>query len=286
MESLAFSPGHVTGVVQPYEYLDDPINSGSMGIGFSIQKGVTTEVKISASKINEIKIEINGQPSSNAIVSEYVVKSFLSKINKNLKIRINHQIEIPIGSGFGTSGAAALSLALALNQVLGLELSKIESAKVAHVAEVVCRTGLGSVLAELQGGFEVRTKQGAPGIGKISTIPLDGDYVMVTLVLGTKSTEQMLIELKRKNMITKLGEQFVQLFLANRSIQNFLNLSRSYSQLIERHQKLNNASKDAEDKGFVCGTALFGETLFSVVRVNEVNELKNVFAKYKKTMKK
>lgn len=281
MESLAYSPGHITGVVQPYEYLDDPINSGSKGIGFSIQKGVTTQVNISTSKINEIKIEINGEPSSKAIVSEYVTKSFTSKMNKNLKIRIKHQVDIPIGSGFGTSGAAALSLAFALNQVLGLGLSRIESAKEAHIAEVICRTGLGSVLAEPHGGFEVRVKQGAPGIGKILKIPLNEDYRMVALELGNQSTDQMLRELKRKNMISKLGEQFVHLFLADRSIHNFLNLSKNFSQLIERHNKLKNVTKDAEEKGFVCGTALFGETLFSVVKSNEVNELKKIFTKYR-----
>jgi len=281
MESIAYSPGHITGVVQPYEYLDDPIKSGSKGIGFSIQKGVTTQVNISKSKISELKIEINDQITHNAIVSEYVAKSFVSKINRNLKIRIKHQVDIPIGSGFGTSGAAALSLALALNQVLELGLSRIESAKMAHIAEIVCKTGLGTVLAELNGDFEVREKQGAPGIGKISKIPYNGDYWMVALELGTQSTELMLQELRRKNEITKLGEQYVILFLANRSVKNFLNLSKRFSQLINIHHKLKNAAKEADDRGFVCGIALFGNTLFSLVRQNEVKELKRVFAKYK-----
>ena len=281
MESVAYSPGHITGVVQPYEYLDDPINSGSKGIGFSIHKGVTTKVNITPSRINEIRIEINGERVSNAPISEYVTKSFISNISRNLKISIKHLVDIPIGSGFGTSGAAALSLAYALNQVLGLGLSTIESAKVAHVAEVVCKTGLGTVLAEMHGGFEVRVKQGAPGIGKIIEIPIDGDYVMVALELGTKSTEQMLRELMRKNKTSQLGEQFVNLFLADRSIQNFLNLSKKFSQLMDISHKLKNASKDAEARGFVCGIALFGDTLFSLVRPNEVNELKNIFSKYR-----
>jgi len=281
MESTAYSPGHITGVVQPYEYLDDPINSGSKGIGFSIHKGVTTQVNITPSRINEIRIEINGETVSNATVSEYVAKSLTSNINRNLKISIKHLVDIPIGSGFGTSGAAALSLAYALNQVLGLGLSTIESAKVAHIAEVVCKTGLGTVLAEMQGGFEVRVKHGAPGIGKIIEIPLDDDYVMVALELGTKSTEQMLRELVRKNETPQLGEQFVHLFLADSSVQNFLNLSKKFSQLMNISHKLKNAAKDAEARGFICGIALFGDTLFSLVRPNEVNELKNIFSKYR-----
>jgi pantoate kinase len=281
MESTAYSPGHITGVVQTYEYLDDPINSGSKGIGFSIHKGVTTQVNITPSRINDIRIEINGETVSNATVSEYVAKSLTSNINRNLKISIKHLVDIPIGSGFGTSGAAALSLAYALNQVLGLGLSTIESAKVAHIAEVVCKTGLGTVLAEMQGGFEVRVKHGAPGIGKIIEIPLDDDYVMVALELGTKSTEQMLRELVRKNETPQLGEQFVHLFLADSSVQNFLNLSKKFSQLMNISHKLKNAAKDAEARGFICGIALFGDTLFSLVRPNEVNELKNIFSKYR-----
>jgi len=45
--------------------------------------------------------------------------------------------------------------------------------------------------------------------------------------------------------------------------------------------KLKNAAKDAEARGFICGIALFGDTLFSLVRPNEVNELKNIFSKYR-----
>ena len=71
---------------------------------------------------------------------------------ENFEIIVEHHVEVPLGAGFGTSGAAALSLALALNEALSLGLSKIEAAQLAHVAEVECKTGLGTVIAETFGG--------------------------------------------------------------------------------------------------------------------------------------
>ena len=39
--------------------------------------------------------------------------------------------------------------------------------KIAHEAEIYCKTGLGTVFAENIGWFEIRTHAGIPGIGKI-----------------------------------------------------------------------------------------------------------------------
>jgi len=88
---------------------------------------------------------------------------------RKFEIIIKHSINVPIGAGFGTSGAAALSLALALNEVFDLGMSKIEAAQLAHIAEVECKTGLGTVAAETFGGLEIRVKPGWNRKGKAHT---------------------------------------------------------------------------------------------------------------------
>ena len=45
--------------------------------------------------------------------------------------------------------------------------------QIAHNAEVNCKTGLGDVLASFHGGFEIRVKPGAPGIGNVEKIITD-----------------------------------------------------------------------------------------------------------------
>ncbi|MFQ6134741.1 MAG: pantoate kinase [Nitrososphaerales archaeon] len=280
MESAAYSPAHVTGLVQAYEYPDDPINTGSKGIGFSIQGGVTTHAKATPSTSSEIYIDINGRPAADAPVSEHVAKTFIAKTGRNHKVFIKHKVDTPIGVGFGTSGAAALSLALALNDALELGLSRIEAAQVAHLAEVACRTGLGTVLAEMQGGFEARVKPGAPGFGRVVAIPVTGDYVMGALVLGPLSTGGMLREIRRKEEAAALGERLLDLFLADRSVESFLNLSNRFSQVLGLSPRLQGILKEARDAGFVCGVALFGETVFTLIKPSEVEDLKQIFMKH------
>lgn len=278
MESIAFSPCHVTTVVQPFEYPGDPLKSGSKGMGFSIKEGVTTSANVIASNSNEIRISINGKITTKNPVSEFVIKCFINKIDKKYKIDINHKVNLPTGSGFGTSGAAALSLSLALNDAINSGLSEIECARIAHIAEVSCRTGLGAVIAEMQGGYEVRIKQGAPGIGKIVPIKINKKHIMVALALGSLSTKKMLEEFMKKKSNFNLGEQCIEYFLADQSIENFLDLSNRFSKVFKWSQQIENIMFEAQNKGFVCGVALFGETVFSLVKPGDVEDLKHIFS--------
>ena len=77
---------------------------------------------------------------------------------------------IPVGYGLGSSSAVALSLSFALDQALGTKLDRSLIGQIAHNAEVNCKTGLGDVLASFHGGFEIRVKAGAPGIGSVEKI--------------------------------------------------------------------------------------------------------------------
>ncbi len=280
MESSAYSPAHITGLVQVYECPNNGIYTGSKGVGFSIQKGVTTYVKATLSTDREIKIKINGKLSTEASVSELVAKSLMAKTRYEHKVSIRHEIEIPIGVGFGTSGAAALSLALALNDALELGLSRIESAQVAHLAEVTCRTGFGTVAAEMQGGFEVRTKPGAPGVGHIVSIPLSGDYVMIALVLGKLSTVDMLRELMSKKEWCKQGERLLNQFLSDRSVENFLRLSNRFSRVLRLCPRLEDILKETDEAGYVCSIALFGENVFTLIKDDEKEGIEEIFKKH------
>jgi pantoate kinase len=164
-EASAFSSGHLTGFFQICDEPEDPLLKGSRGAGFSISQGVLTKVSVKPEDRTSIRIRINGEITNEAVVSKNVAKRMLSMSDDRWRLEIAHQIGVPIGAGFGSSGGGAITLALALNEVLGLDLSYIEAARVAHKSEIECRTGLGTVFAVTQGGFGVLYKPGAPGIG-------------------------------------------------------------------------------------------------------------------------
>lgn len=278
MEASAFAPAHITGLVLPHEKSSDPLHAGSKGIGFSIREGVTTKVKAEQGTGEEVEVWINGNPAPDAKVSREAAKNILRRAgSKKCNLTIEHLVQVPVGVGFGTSGAAALSLTLAVNKALELDLSTVEAAQTAHVAEVTCRTGLGTVLAELHGGFEVRISPGAPGVGKLIQIPLNKEYSVAALTFGALSTGKMLDSLEQRHEAYSLAEHLLTSFMQDRSVENFLHVSNQFSRLLTLNDRLQRVLTEAEDAGFICGVALFGETVFTLVKPEETEVVERIF---------
>ncbi|MGD8506579.1 MAG: GHMP kinase, partial [Candidatus Bathyarchaeota archaeon] len=191
-EAKAFSPGHITGFFQICDQQEDPLQIGSRGAGVSIARGTATRVRVENSAKTSVKIMINGEVTDSASVSEHVANAFLSLNGEHSKVLVEHDVELPIGCGYGSSGAGAISLAFALNEAFNNRLSRLEAAQLAHVAEVECGTGLGTVVAEAAGGLEIRARSGAPGVGEMQSIPISEDYVAACLSFGPLSTSRIL----------------------------------------------------------------------------------------------
>ena len=281
-EAEAFSPCHVTGFFQIFDKPTDPLHVGSRGAGISLSNGVTTKVKIKESTKNSVKIKINGVTSKSADVSEQVTKVLLAQYGQNerLTISIEHHVDIPIGAGFGTSGAAALSLALALNEALGLNLSKIRAAQAAHAAEIECKTGLGTVIAETFGGLEIRTKPGAPGIGEIKQIRSPENMVVCCIAFGPLSTKKLLTDPETRKRINEFGGKLVDQLTEKADVINFLKLSRQFAEHVGLISKKVRKVLDATDyAGFVCSMPMFGEAVFTLVERESLEKLLEILSK-------
>ena len=155
MRAVGFAPGHITGFFKAEVEPRKPVLKGSIGAGFSIKKGVTTKVKVTSSEKCGFKIATTGYKPDDTQVSEFVASEFLKIAKGNYFLDIEHDIRIPVGYGLGSSGAVALSLAFALNKALGTNLSRTKIGQIAHIAEIHCKTGLGTVLSSYHGGFEL-----------------------------------------------------------------------------------------------------------------------------------
>ncbi|MFQ6025150.1 MAG: pantoate kinase [Nitrosopumilaceae archaeon] len=262
MKGQAFCPGHVTGFFKAEIEREKPEYQGSMGAGFSIKEGVTTRVEIIRSDKCDFKIEVNGYRADNTLVSEFVIKEFLKLVKNNFFIDVVHEISVPVGYGLGSSGAVALSLSLALNQAMNLGLSKTKVGLIAHNAEIQCKTGLGDVLSSFYGGFEIRTKQGAPGIGKLQKI--NSNRSAIIICFSPISTKKFMNE--KMDAINGLGEKMVNKLMESKSNSEFLDMSlefAEYAQMIT--QKMYAVIHDLHRIGIKCGVALFGETVFTLV---------------------
>ena len=109
----AFAPGNVSCIFVIRKN-KNPRKSGSLGVGFTINKGVTVTIK----KLNNNNIK-NIIYFNNKKINFPTVGSVI-KILTNEKVRVDIRSELPLGCGFGLSGASALATAYALSRLLKL----------------------------------------------------------------------------------------------------------------------------------------------------------------------
>jgi pantoate kinase len=200
----------------------DPEQIGARGGGFVIQKGVHTQVEVTEAKANGISVFIDGKMAPEAETTRTVAETLLTKTDKKYAITIMHTVEVPIGAGFGSSAAGALGAALALANALELKLTYNQLGRIAHAAEVKCKTGLGTVGPIMLGGCILTVEPGAPGIGIIDRIPIPPDYVIVAGVLGPIPTKEILSSPKKREMVNLWGKKTVKAILDEPSVENFL----------------------------------------------------------------
>jgi len=273
VRSKAFSPGHITGLFSICME-NEILKTGSIGAGVNISEGVFSNVCIKSNNKSDIQIKINNIERTDAYTSKYVIEKALRNSSKTYSIKVNHHTDLPIGSGFGTSGAGALSLSLALNEILELGMTRIEAAQLAHEAEVSVRTGLGTVSAELEGGIDLRTVAGAPGIGETNKIPLTTDLTCIALVYGPMPTSEMLNNEVLRERINVIGQPLLDRLIENPNVETFLKCSSEFTKNIGlMTPRVNRALNKLEELGYNSGMIMFGEGIFTLTEKKEVSKI-------------
>ena len=234
MVSIAFSP---CGISSFFEICDtnldgtpltNPEEIGSRGGGFALSKGVTTEVSTHPSERTEIEIYINGK-KVDANTTKTVVTTLLHPLKNKFHVKIMHKLQIPIGSGFGTSAAGALSCALALSHSLGLNLTYNKLASVAHVADVVCQTGLGTVEGLTVGGLVLIVKSGTIGIGLVDRILIQPNLKIIAGSFNPIDKRTILMFPETRSLINELGRETMTQILIEPTLVNFLKSCKDFT---------------------------------------------------------
>ncbi len=300
--SKAFCPAHITGFFNTCtnDTTHDTQKIGSTGAGFSVVLGVTTSVSIiektrddatslpytitytttaaatatahtTAATAPSSKSHTKDDNTQQMGISKNVIEKFL-KLSKrtNVIVNVNHQIAIPIGYGLGGSSAIALSLAYALDDALETHMTSTQIGGIAHTSEIECQTGLGDVLAAYHGGFEIRTKPGAPGVGRVQTIKTPNLSIII-ICLAPISTRQFLTQHLSK--INGVGEKMTNDLCVSKNYMDFQTMSLEFAKYVgvitERMQNIINHLENAHIK---CGVALFGETIFCMIKSGSTAE--------------
>jgi len=225
VRAQAWAPGHATLVFAAPNSSDTPEQKGSLGIGLNFEAGVLTEVKTSTKDA----VFWNSSPIDGK-VSLTALTRFREITGIREPIEINHYSELKIGHGLSTSGAGALGVALALDKVFSSNLSTNQLYLIAHYADIINHTGLGSVMGQITGGIEIRTIQGGPGIGDSYSIPDQSEIVI--LMLGSLQTSDVLVSQTQMNKVNKAGIGRIEELSQKKQVtlRNILQLGRSFTE--------------------------------------------------------
>jgi len=284
----AFSPAAISSFFQICDKepngkpITDPERIGSRGGGFALKKGVWTEAEVVKSKANEVKVFINNKLAPEAQTTRTVIAMLLEKVNNPYSVVVKHRVEVPIGAGFGTSAGGALGTALALSSALNMNLTYRELSRIAHVSEVKCKTGLGTVSGLLFGGCVIVLEPGAPNHGSVDQIPITSDYHIVSGVFQPRLTKEFLRSTKKQAIINRIGQKTLESILSEPSVENFLYSCREFAEktglATDRVIKLMTAAEKAGAVG--AAQNMLGEAVHALVQRDRVKRVFEAFRRF------
>jgi len=283
----AFSPA---GISSFFEICDRTVDGklipnldrvGARGGGFGLVKGVLTEVSIAEAEKNDVKVFINGKFSPEAETTKTVAEALLKKVEGKHRVIVKHRVSVPIGAGFGTSAGGALGTGFALCKALGINLTYGQIGRIAHVAEIKCKTGLGTVGPLLLSGCILTVEPGAPGYAVIERLPISEDYRIVAGVFKPILTKEVLSSAEKRSMVNKWGRKTVDKILAEPSLENFMKASKEFAiKTGFATERVTRLIENAENAGAV-GAAqnMVGEAVHALVLKDKVEDVVEVFKK-------
>lgn len=274
-----FSPCQITGFFQIHDSYRDPRRKGSTGASINLEHGVATKVYLQRSQKSRVSVTFNGSILQRPIVSAAVANRYLHTGEETWRVRVLHRSVLPIGCGYGTSGAAAASLSLAMNDALGDPLSKNEAMELAHVVEIECKTGLGTVESVYHGGLLVRVKAGAPGPALVRKLTISRNARVVSGYYGPIPTRRVLTNPEHRARINACGRGLVQRLLRQPDEEMFMLLSHKFSKCVGLlTPRLRRILRVLLSQGVTAGMLMLGDGLFTIVPKDEAPAVSELLA--------
>ncbi len=272
-ELKVFVPAHITGFFEIIQN-DNPCLKGSKGAGITLDEGVTTHTKVKYGS-GKINIKVNRKDEKLNTISKTTIDIISKKYNVNLEnydIEINHYVNLPISAGFGSSAGFALGISFTLPQLLNINITYKEAGEIAHLAEVSLSCGLGDVISEIYGGCVIRLKEGSPKNGIIDKIPIKKPIYVITKTIGLLETSEIIENPIHQKRINESGSVLLKLLLKNPSLDNFINLSRKFSEKTRLiTTQLNEILEILDEETIGSSMAMLGNTAFALSYTPDVS---------------
>jgi len=283
----AFAPAAISSFFEIHDTTPDnkPITDlervGARGGGFGLQTGVLTKVTVEEAKASSVKVFINSKPAIEAKTTKTVIEMLLNKTDAKYAVSVEHQVKVPVGMGFGTSAGGALTAGLALKEALALPLTYNQIGKTAHIAEIQCQTGLGTVSSlTFSGGCVLVVEPGAPGICQIDRIPMSPNYVVVAGFFKSNMPKRTVLSSpEKKQAINRWGKKTLEAILADPTLENFLASCWEFSQNAGlATEKVRQLVKLAKKAGAVGATQnMIGEVVHALVLQENAKQVAEAF---------
>ncbi|MFC1768650.1 pantoate kinase [Nanoarchaeota archaeon] len=262
--SKAFAPANVSCIFSPYVN-SEPEKTGSLGVGFTVDKGVEVEVE----KSKNTTISFNG-----GIIDFPTVKTVVESVSDEpLFIKIIS--ELPLGVGFGLSGAASIATAFAVNDLLSLGITESELAMIAHIAEVKNKTGLGDVCGQFNGGFQIKREVGNPLKSEKLNVGVKKVYCDIFSSIDTKGT---LSNRLLKERIIASGKIALDKIDSSISFAKLCELSREFAEqstLLSPDIKFALMRSKGNSSMMMLGNAIYSDSPSGLINPIELNVVDN-----------
>ena len=273
--------------------IENPEHIGSRGAGFNLSALGRTEILIEdldKGDISHCVIKINNEEVNEKAETTTFIFDTIKKLIKNpLTIRINHYFDLPVGCGYGASGAGALGAILGLDKILNLNLGILEKGRIAHIAEVVNRTGLGTVCGQLAGGLCMLKEPGYPC--SFEVIPIPKDIIVICGTFGMIHTKSILTDPELNKNIKEAGRNALSKLITEPSIHTFMKASRYFVEKTRILDILNlNEVKELIDglnQLNIIGACMnqLGRSVYAICRKKQEKEVIEVFQSFKPKIK-
>ena len=216
----------------------NPEKIGSRGAGFNVSgvgKTVISYKKLEKEEESQCSIYINEEKLDKKAETTYFIFDYIRKqIDYPVNVKIEHFFDLPVGCGYGASGSGALGTIFGLNKLLNLNLTNLESGRIAHIAEVVNKTGLGTVCGQLGRGLCVLKEPGYPCNHERLKSP--NDLLVICGSFGTIKTKSILSDENLSSKIKQAGKFALKNLLLDFNYRNFIKVSNQFvedTQIIE-----------------------------------------------------
>jgi len=207
--------------------IKNPEKIGSRGAGFNVSgigETVLSHEKLEKGEESRCTIYINDEKLNHKAETTYFIFDYIRNlIDYPIKVKIEHFFDLPVGCGYGASGSGALGTVFGLNRLLNLNLTNIESGRIAHIAEVVNKTGLGTVCGQLGGGLCLLKEPGYPCNYERFKSP--NDLLVICGSFGTIQTKSILSDPNLSSEIKRAGKIALKKLLLEPNYEIFIEAS-------------------------------------------------------------